>query len=661
MAKKEMYYTLLLTQSNALLTLVQISDADPVVIRKNHFYFTDFQNLENQLKELLRKEKETNKLILFLTHHYLETKTNTLKVEYKEVFTRVFKSTGLEPIGYIETYEAIVNYLSKKQEFPLNALVIEVEKTSISTTISKGGRVQKTFTKALTDNFEQDLIELLASLSEKPLPAKIYFLNFCEEREEEIEKVEKTRWPKDLFLHHPEVKLLSQEKINNNLIKTFAQELKQPAKQTTEKEPKVEENLPLGFAPSEEDLEKEKTELSINIPSFSLPSLSLRFPNLLNLSKTISIHKLKLIPLLVIFLSLPILAYSHENFFHKATVAIYPKTKEIKIEKTIPFDKNSPIFYLAKEKVEIQKKYEATGEKDVGKKASGTLKFYNFSTKELKLTNKTKITYKNKTYFLTENLTIPPATEETVGGSIIKKPGVKSGKVEAEEIGEKYNLSTSDKLIIGNLDTDLYFAKIEDKISGGTSETVQTVTRSDLQKAREDVKNQALNKINPEKMQLETNRYIPLLDLATSSIIEESFDKELGDISEDFTITATVEVQVPFLDKQALVKEFENEIRSQVGEDYTFDSQKLKVQADVNKSDDQQQATISISISGKAYQKVNILAIKNYLKGRPIKDINTSPPNNISKVKVIKNSAFLPFLSSRLPYKIENIDVQLQY
>ena len=646
MAKNNLYYTLLLTQTSAVISLVEIKGGTSKILKKNHLYFTSLEDLEEELRNSVFKQKEANQIILFLNHSYLDLKTNSLKTEYKEIFTKLFKNSSLTALGYIETYEATVNYLSKQQDFPLNALILEVEKNSLSASLAKGGKIEISKTTSLSSNLKESIISLLEEINKKPFPAKIYLLNFDEENEQ-IENLTKEKWPKELFLHHPEIKILSIEKINSNLIKTFTEEIFKGERE--ELEEKKEEVLPLGFSENEESLEKE-TEKKLSLPkisfSLSFPSFpKLQFPN----------FPKKLFPLVFSLLLIPGIILLHETFLHKAQLKIYPETKTFEIKDSIPFNPNSNFFEMKTKEVKLKKTFSATGEKQIGKKASGKIKLYNFSNKELLVNPKTKIIYNKKVYYPKESVTVPPAKEETSGDLIIKKPGTKIIEVEAEKIGEDYNLSTSSKLRIGSLDEDLYFAKLEGKISGGTSENVKTISKEDLEKARKEIKKIVLDKIKPNDLVEDSNQYLPLKQLANAKIIKENFDKELGDIADEFSLEAKVKVEYPFLKKDALIKNYEDKIIEQIGENYKYDLKKTKVKATVDKENNQ----IEILISGKATKEIDLKRVKNELKFKPI---NSLPPlKGIEKIEVLQNTAVLPFFSHRLPYKSENIQVKLEY
>ncbi len=661
MGKKNIYYTLLISQSKAVLSKVDLKKpSNPNILESTKFSFGTLEELENKLKESIKAfetKDQPSEIILFVTHKYINSQEGSLKNEYKEFFSKIFKDLSLSPLGYIETYEAIATHISKEQEFPLNAVVFEKEKTSLSGSLIKGGKVEKTKIVSCSENLQDDLLELITLVNTPPLPAKIIFLSF-EEIEHIKEELKKFKWPKDVFLHHPDIKFLTLEQVNESLIKVFAEEINKETTKEIKKE-RVSQSLPLGFKETEEEIEEEKplpVNFSLTLPSFSFPSIKLpqiKMPNLYR--NTLFVFGSIVVLFLLIFL--------HENYFHKAVVKLVPYSKKIKIEVNAIYSKDLPFIDLQSQQIKVETTVNTSGEKQVGKKASGSVKLYNFSTKELALKKGDTISYKDKIYLLTESITVPAAKEETVGDSILKKPGTAVAKVEAKDIGKKYNLSTDAKLTIKNLDTDLYFAKLEGKIAGGTSEKVKTVSKDDFNSAREKAKELALEKLDLEKLTNNNKNLILVKDLIESKIVKEKFDKEVGEIADTVKLSATVELTVPFINKEKLIDENKDQIYEIAGNDYTYEKEKFTLIPSIETSEKTSKTKLIVKVEGTAFRKVDLVSLKQDLKFKPENSLNKTflQKYGIKDISIEKNRAFLPILSSRLPFKTQNLELMLEY
>lgn len=151
------------------------------------------------------------------------------------------------------------------------------------------------------------------------------------------------------------------------------------------------------------------------------------------------------------------------------------------------------VFLLEEQKYEKKSntKFTATGKKDVGEKASGTLTVtYHFSLDDKgssqTLPAGSRLTYNGLNYF-----TATAATVSWDGDSLNQCPQPRNGycrrstkvKVSAEGPGEKYNIGAHNSGWASSVSG--FSAANEDPFSGGTSKVVTVVQQADIDKAKE--------------------------------------------------------------------------------------------------------------------------------------------------------------------------------
>lgn len=130
-------------------------------------------------------------------------------------------------------------------------------------------------------------------------------------------------------------------------------------------------------------------------------------------------------------------------------------------------------------------KVPATGEKDNGQKATGTVKFYLCNKDDtLTGTNRTVqagtgISSGNLTFIVNETVSVQPSNFSS-GGSCQKNRPSQSVKVTAQKSGTQYNLSPQDYSVA----TNASISAEGSAMTGGTSEIIKVVSGNDVETAK---------------------------------------------------------------------------------------------------------------------------------------------------------------------------------
>lgn len=204
-----------------------------------------------------------------------------------------------------------------------------------------------------------------------------------------------------------------------------------------------------------------------------------------------------------------------------ASTSPLPVNTEVKLGGTELTNANSKVIssIVQREEVEDAVEFEATGEKDVGEKASGTIIITNCDGPGFTLSAGTAFTAPDgKVYYSTTSASV----SSTTGSSFVCRgtgagAGTGSVTVEAADIGSEFNAGSS-SYRIGGISGDIYAQG--GAMSGGSSKTVKVVTEDDVVKAQERL---------TEKSADEYRKLLEEKFTADQVVIGESFFAERGE------------------------------------------------------------------------------------------------------------------------------------
>ena len=233
-------------------------------------------------------------------------------------------------------------------------------------------------------------------------------------------------------------------------------------------------------------------------------------------------------------------------FAPKATIVLSAKTTNASVNQAVAVKpgvttsfKDGQIKATTQQESEQKSvSFSATGKKDVGKKATGTVNFTKASPGDATVEAGTKLqTDGGLVFIVDETVTVPGATLSFSCQPNNLCPGESSGSVSAAENGSKYNAAT------GNLSgtPSGVSATFDGPTSGGVTKSINIVTAGDVQAAK-----QKLADENPDSVK----RDLESKFTATSLAIPESFSiaykdvsssPEVGAEADEATLTATVQ------------------------------------------------------------------------------------------------------------------------
>lgn len=173
----------------------------------------------------------------------------------------------------------------------------------------------------------------------------------------------------------------------------------------------------------------------------------------------------------------------------------------------------------------LSTKFKPTGTKKIGEKATGEVKITNCKSSEITIESGTALTAANSLIYRAQDAaTIPPSNRtppfEPKDCEEDKSAFV---PVEADEIGEEYNISPTDYTVEG-YDPDLVYSIGSSKMTGGESEEISVPTKDDIQKARQGL-------LDEERSSIETSLRKQFND--DQYIIDASFGQDVTQLNSE--------------------------------------------------------------------------------------------------------------------------------
>ncbi len=319
-------------------------------------------------------------------------------------------------------------------------------------------------------------------------------------------------------------------------------------------------------------------------------------------------------------------------FAPHAEVVVTARTSDIDIQTPITVGekveldtetKNIPTIVESKTQQDTIE-FTPTGEKEVGEKAKGTVKFYNCSQSNpnpVTVPAGTHISSGGLDYITQSTVTVPGPTiglSSVCGGT--PNPGVSADvQIEAEEIGSSYDVSDDTSFSV-SINGSLVAVSSSD-ISGGSKRDITVVSIEDVQRAREELTEDKSDEIKADLMEEFGDKII---------VIEESFRVAVGEqkiepkIGEEATGEATITVEMVYSLSgiaQTMLDDFlEAAIAEQLGGldgKRIYDTGATSAEfSEFEVSKDKKTATVNLSVTGKVGPKIEDNKIRDIVKGK---------------------------------------------
>lgn len=231
-------------------------------------------------------------------------------------------------------------------------------------------------------------------------------------------------------------------------------------------------------------------------------------------------------------------------FYPKAVVTLAVKTDSFEQPLEITIDNNIQKADEARKAIpgelleseqQGSKKFSATGKKEIGEKAKGTITVSNDSGTAQTVASGTEFKSDSGQIFRsTANVSILGATASVDShGNVVKTLGKSDVSVEASDPGDQFNISPTNFTVIGH---DMLTGRSTTAMSGGISRQLTIVTQNDLNNAKSELSNE-LYSAGHDDLKKKAGKSKIMDSSFKDDAISFTADKNVNDQSDDFNIT----------------------------------------------------------------------------------------------------------------------------
>ncbi len=574
------YVGLLLREHDAVIMYLRLDDDTQTlgILDSEKFKLTNgLQHLTDDVDDALyklevRTKKTFDDIIFFVYSHAVESRTHELKKPHLAAIKSLVKSMELKPLGFIEAHEAYQKYIFEQKHQSFSALVIESDAPALSVFVYEGGRLVQQSTVERKHSFLADLADMLRALrEERELPQHIFLLP-SHRPEDGVDLIE-CAWDPQLFPHEPITKIVQEDELTQCLIQVFAGQISAPSTgvevpvqgavedMIDEESIAYESQLPTEVKRSEETTERMGFtiggEAIHDATQHSEPVIRPTGPQYLGIVtqwlshwQRVGVQLLQRLPLprsrkvmlnitgIAGLLLIVASVVSMELLFHKATVVVTLPAETIKLTQSFSSTQIPVASRTITNSIEVQTA--ATGVRDIGDPAKGTVTIFNSSLSEQKTFSKgTIITSSNNLAFtLDSDVKVASASGDA---SSITSGSAKVG-VTAMAIGPDSNLTSGSRFTVAEESSSVVIAKNDTALSGGTKRQVQVVSEKDIETAESLVKRKAQEAVQSDSGARSPGATV-LGTLTTHDITAKTVSSKVGEGASSLSMKASVESQ----------------------------------------------------------------------------------------------------------------------
>lgn len=252
-----------------------------------------------------------------------------------------------------------------------------------------------------------------------------------------------------------------------------------------------------------------------------------------------------------------------------------------------------------------------TSTKVIGAKASGTVYLINRTVEPQSIKEQSRLEATDGTlFYMQKGVTIPAATGA---------PAVTTVEVIAAEPGEAGNLGDQ-KLNFAALDASsqsLLYAETREALTGGSGETVPTVTQADLLAAQHEAGSQARMRVEADIREELPNGWVILEESWTGQMIEFNTPVALEAQESQIPFQARVNVRVMGYEEAALEQRLRTALESRMQDEYMLFPGDISYSKNIGKIDwENSTAEVSARVTHTTIPKFSLLTLQGKLVGQ---------------------------------------------
>ena len=302
----------------------------------------------------------------------------------------------------------------------------------------------------------------------------------------------------------------------------------------------------------------------------------------------------------------------------------------------------------------------ATGTKDVGTPAKGSVTIFNSLTNSKTLPEGTLLTSSSGLEFtLDSSVTINAVASHSADETVT--PQNVSVNVTANQLGKESNLPSGTKFSVNGYDTSDLIAKNDNPFSGGTKTQVTVASKNDQTKLENNLLKQLENNATADLQKQLGQSKILLPAFISESLSKETLSAKIGDQTNQLSLTGTVDYQSLSYNKSDLIEISKSLLSQDIPANQTIDYGNIKTSVINIKNKNDEEINAIFNIKALLLPKISESEIIKNLKGKSFKDaedlLDKLPQVSNVGIKLYPN---IPFLPKNLPARENNIKILIK-
>lgn len=305
-------------------------------------------------------------------------------------------------------------------------------------------------------------------------------------------------------------------------------------------------------------------------------------------------------------------------YFKTATVALIAKGELVDVNTNFKVDTNADAVSVTTATIP-GKKYEivhdltgstpATGTKDAGTKATGTITLSNHCYNPGSLATGTRFTSSSGLVFVsTESVTVPDGGI-SAGSCNVKTVSI---PVAAAQNGDQYNIAPTSYSSPGLPSSGATYVKLTgSQMNGGTTKNIKVVSQADVDKAKSDAIDKEKDAVTKELQDKASDKQVIMPDSFAATTSEETITPAVGEEGDSVTVKFKVTYSILTAKKDDLDTYIAAVVKKQIGSEkqiYESGVDTGKITA-VN-------GAYNFTGTASAGQKIDTDALKDQIKGK---------------------------------------------
>ncbi len=301
----------------------------------------------------------------------------------------------------------------------------------------------------------------------------------------------------------------------------------------------------------------------------------------------------------------------------------------------------------------------ATGKKDVGTNAKGTVTIFNSLSQSKTLASGTILKASNGLVFLLDSSTTVKGVASHSADETIT-PEKTQANVTADQLGKESNLPSATKFTVASFDTSDLIAKNDNPFSGGTKKEVTVISKTDSDKLAENLTKELENKARESLSKQIGQDKILLPVFITEALGKKSLNGKVGDEGSQVTLNGTVDYQGLSYDKKDLIAFSKSHLQKDVASNQQIDYNNIKTSVINITNKNGEEVEANLNIKALLLPKIDENKLVKSIKGKSFKtaeDLLYKLPQ-VSNINV-SFSPKIPFLPKNLPNREKNIKIKI--